>query len=395
MRLGFDAKRALNNFTGLGNHARILLNAMMRDFPNNDYKLYSPKAKTELLDGLDGNFELILPQRTLQRTRNAAKSFGANTAVAQSFNLLKRGGLWRSWGITNDLLKAQVQLYHGLSNELPFNIHRTGIKTVVTIHDLIFLKHTEQYPFTDRQFYKMKTRYAAKHAHKIIAVSEETKADLIHYYNTPAEKIEVIYPSVDIAFQTGKQPDLQRLDKYNLPAKYILNVGSFFPRKNQKTLIEAFDLIKDKIKEDLVLLGSGGSIKKEVEALIAAKNPGTRIRILSGVANEDMPAVYSNASLFVFPSLYEGFGAPVLEALFSKVPVVASKGGAIQEAGGRGALFVDPVNASELADAMLSVLNNNVLKNQLVESGFTHAQSMTDEVFAAKVMSVYKQVLAH
>jgi glycosyltransferase involved in cell wall biosynthesis len=374
VKLAFDAKRALNNFTGLGNHAHILLNAMMRDFPDNDYLLFSPKAKTELFNDLHGDFKLLLP--------------------GTGRGLFKQGGLWRSWGITNDLLKENVALYHGLSNELPFNIHRTGIKTVVTIHDLIFLKHTAQYPFVDRQIYKLKTQYAAKHADKIIAVSRETKADLMHFYKVPEKKIEVIYPSVDAAFQKNVQADFSRLEKYSLPVKYILNVGSFFPRKNHKKLIEAFVIIKDKVEEDLILVGSNGSIKNEIEAFIAANNLSKRVKIISGVANEDLPAIYQKASVFVFPSLYEGFGAPVLEALFSKVPVIASKGGAIEEAGGSNSIFIDPNNTHEIAEALLRVLSDVSLKNEMIEAGFNHAQSMTDTVFAAKVMGVYKDVLS-
>ena len=369
MRLGFDAKRALNNFTGLGNHARILLSAMMRDFPENEYLLFSPKVKTELLNDLHGDYKLLLPEGKLG------------------------GSLWRSWGMTDGLLKNRVNLYHGLSNELPFNIHRSGIKTVVTIHDLIFLKHTEQYPFIDRQIYKLKTRYAAKHADKIIAVSNETKADLIRFYKTPAEKIEVIYPSVDTAFQTEREYDFSKPDKYNLPAKYILNVGSFFPRKNHKKLIEAFAIIKDKVEEKLVLIGSDGSIKNEVEALIEANELAGHVKIISGVANEDLPTIYKKASLFVFPSLYEGFGAPVLEALFSKVPVIASKGGAIEEAGGKNSLFVDPNSSEQLADAMIKVLGGFELKERMINNGFIHAQTMTDKIFAKRTMAIYKEVM--
>ncbi len=374
MRLAFDAKRALNNFTGLGNHARILLNALMRDFPDNDYLLFSPKAKALLFNELHGDFKLFFP--------------------GTGKRLFTHRSLWRSFGVTNDLLDEKVELYHGLSNELPLNIHRTSIKTVVTIHDLIFLKHTEQYPFIDRQIYKLKTKYAAKHAHKIIAVSQETKADLMHFYNVPEKKIEVIYPSVDIAFQTGKVADFSVLEKYHLPAKYILNVGSFFPRKNHKKLIEAFALIKEKVAEDLVLIGSGGSIKKEVETFIAENKLRNRVKIIPDVTNEDLPAIYQKASLFVFPSLYEGFGAPVLEALFSKVPVVASKSGAIEEAGGKSSLFIDPTSASEIAAAMLKVLGDSESTKEMIEEGYAHAQNMTDKVFAQKVMGVYKSVLS-
>ena len=175
MRIGFDAKRMLNNPTGLGNHARILLNALMRDYPENEYLLFSPKAKDAFFHQLHGNFSAHFPE----------------TKWAQFIH-----SLWRSYGMTTDLQGNKVGIYHGISNELPFNIHRTRIKTVVTIHDLIFLKHTEQYPWIDRQIYKAKTKYAAKHADAIIAVSRETKQDLIEIYRVPEKKINVIYPSV-------------------------------------------------------------------------------------------------------------------------------------------------------------------------------------------------------
>lgn len=180
--------------------------------------------------------------------------------------------------------------------------------------------------------------------------------------------------------------------KYKLPAKYILNVGSFFPRKNQRTLIEAFDLIKNKVEEDLVLVGGVGTTRNEIEALIAQKNLTQRVKIISGISNYELPAVYTAASAFVFPSLFEGFGAPVLEALFSKVPVIATRGGAIEEAGGKNTLYISPTNAEEIADALLKVLTNETLRTQMQTSGYAHAQTMSDKVFAEKTMRVYEEV---
>jgi glycosyltransferase involved in cell wall biosynthesis len=224
MKIGYDAKRMLNNPTGLGNHARILLNAMMRDYRDNDYLLFSPQANNIFLDQLHGDYKVYFPQDKLSRSIHP---------------------WWRSYGITDDLLKNRIDLYHGISNELPFNIHRLGIRPVVTIHDLIFLKHKEQYPWLDRQFYILKTKYAAAHADAIIAVSRETKQDLIDRYQVPERKISVIYPSVDESFY-HKVADTDReaiVKRYKLPEKYILNVSSFFPRKNQIRLIEAYDRI--------------------------------------------------------------------------------------------------------------------------------------------------------
>lgn len=370
MKIAFDAKRALNNSTGLGNHARILLNALLRDFPENEYLLFSPKAKDEFFHLLTGRFKIFFPETKLE------------TLVHP---------VWRSYGVNRQLEKERVDIYHGLSNEIPIRNQKSKIKHVVTIHDLIFLKHTEQYSFIDRQIYELKTKYAAKHADKIIAVSKETKHDLIHFYRVPEAKIEVIYQSVDLAFQTASQR-VADIQKYNLPHKYILNVSSFFPRKNQQKLIEAFDLIKDKVEEDLVLVGGVGGNRKDIELLIQHKKLQNRVKIISNASNEDLPAVYQAASLFVFPSLLEGFGAPVLEALFSKVPVMATKGGAIEEAGGKNSLYINPDSAEEMADGILKVLSNETLKTQMIEAGFTHAQTMTDKAFAEKTMRVYREV---
>lgn len=373
MKLGFDAKRALNNSTGLGNHARILLNAMMRDFPENEYHLFSPKAKDEYFHQLHGDFKIHFPQNKLQQIANP---------------------LWRSFSIKNDLLRSRLDIYHGLSNEIPFGIHKTGIASVVTIHDLIFLKHKAQYPWLDRQFYETKTRYAAKHADHIIAVSEETKRDLIELYGAKEKKISVIYPSVERNFQTTDdgQQTTEISTKYRLPAKYILNVGSFFPRKNQKTLIEAFDQIRFQVQEDLVLVGNIGTQKQQIEQLITSKNLSDRVHIISNVSNEDLPAVYRNASVFVFPSLFEGFGAPVLEALFSRVPGIATRGNAIEEAAGKSSLLVNPLSVEEIANALLQILSNETLRNKMIEEGYKHAQTMTDTVFAQKTMRVYRSL---
>jgi len=373
MKLAFDAKRAFNNSTGLGNYARILLNDLMRYYPDNDYLLCSPGISEELFHELNGNFKLILPETKFQ------KSFLS---------------LWRSYGLTQQLHQDGVDLYHGLSNELPFNIHRSGIKSVVTVHDVIFLKHTEQYPFIDRQFYQLKTEYAVKHANKIIAVSQETKNDLVEFYQVPEGKIEVIYQAVDERFlrtETPKQKsEIQA--KYGLPEKFILNVGSFFPRKNQKTLVEAFSLIQNKVEESLVLIGSAGSTKREIEQLIDGKNLQGRVKIIISVPNEDLPIIYRAANAFVFPSLYEGFGIPVLEALYSEVPVVTTKGGAMEEAGGVSSLYINPWSAEEMADALLRVLNDTALRAKMIEHGLSHARSMSGKISAEKTMTVYSRL---
>ncbi len=375
MKLAFDAKRALSNGSGLGNYSRNLLNALMKYFPNEKYLFFSPEVKDEFFHQLTGEFKIILPETTFQKTFHP---------------------LWRSLGINNQLLNHRVDVYHGLSNEIPFVLRPSSLTTfVVTIHDLIFLKHKEQYPFTDRQIYKLKTKHAAKHAAKIVAVSNETKNDLMEIYGVNEERVEVIYPLVGAEFQQSEfqAPNPEVTQKYNLPAKYVLNVGSFFSRKNQRVLIEAFDLIKNRVEEDLVLVGDSGNMKGKIEALIEKKNLQNRVKILSSVSNEDVPSVYKAANAFVFPSLYEGFGMPIVEALFSKVPVITTKGGCFEEAGGKNSFYINPTSSEEIADAILKVLNDEKLKLQMRESGYAHAQTMTDKIIAEKTMNLYNKAL--
>jgi glycosyltransferase involved in cell wall biosynthesis len=374
MRIGFDAKRMLNNPTGLGNYARILVNALMRDYARNEYLLFSPTAKGELFHQIHGDFEMHFP----------------GTKWAQSVH-----PWWRSYGMTHDLLKNRVAIYHGLSNELPLNIHKYGIQTVVTIHDLIFLRHTEQYPWIDRQIYTLKTKYAVKHADKVIAVSQETKRDLIELYGVPEKKIAVIYQSVNDKFYQKVQEEEKAsvAKRYKLPERYILNVGSFFPRKNQIRLIEAFDRIKDQIDGGLVLVGHSGSMLSDIQKFIAEKNLSTRIHTMTDISNADLPAVYQSASLFVYPSLLEGFGVPVLEALASGVPVIATRGGAIEEAAGESSLFVNPNSAEDIAEKILSVWQDEILGKKMISAGYLHAQTMTDRIFASQMMQIYESIL--
>ena len=375
MKIAFDAKRMLNNVTGLGNHARILVNTMMRDFPQNEYLLFSPRVQDRFLKELKGNYNVQQPDTALSRLIHP---------------------WWRSFGMTESLLANMVDVYHGLSNELPLNIHRSGIRPVVTIHDLIFLKHTEQYPWIDRQMYSYKTKYAAKYADRIIAVSEETKHDLMKMYQVPEAKITVIYQSADSSFTRPASIKAKQALKvrYKLPERYILNVSSFFPRKNQVRLIEAFALIKDQIGHDLVLVASTGDMKEKVKEAITQNKLNDRIHIIDSIDNDDMPALYQCADLFVFPSLFEGFGLPVSEALWSGVPVIATRGGAIEEAAGNGSQLIDPYDISDIADKILSVLQNESIREKMIEQGYGHARTMTDSIFAKKTMDVYGEVLS-
>ena len=211
MNIGFEAKRAYHNQTGLGHYSRTLIRSLATDFQQHQYFLFTPKPSALFQFNDLPNVKEVLPQSFL------AKKFSS---------------AWRSNWVKNDLKKNNIDLYHGLSHEIPVNIKQTGIKSVVTIHDLIHERYPEQYKLIDRKIYTKKFRYACEHADKIIAISNQTKEDIIDFYKTPAEKIEVCYQSCNPAFGVEVAADVKQRIKqhYNLPDRYFLYVGSVIER---------------------------------------------------------------------------------------------------------------------------------------------------------------------
>ena len=199
MKVGFDAKRLFHNFTGLGNYSRSLLSNLSQ-YANEDWELhlYAPKLSSH-----------ARVQEFLQEPYHQHSG---------------KGWLWRSKGISKDLQKDDIDIYHGLSHEIPIGVGEKGIKSVVSMHDLIFLHHPHLYPFIDRNIYNWKFKYAAKHADKILAISESTKADLIRFYQTPEKKIEVLYQACDEQFYqlNSQEENRQLLEKHQLLQKYRL-----------------------------------------------------------------------------------------------------------------------------------------------------------------------------
>jgi glycosyltransferase involved in cell wall biosynthesis len=369
MKIGFDAKRAFHNNTGLGNYSRFVIEALLKYFPENEYFAYSPKPPNPQRGSLFGNklLEIKTP-------------------------LLGVGGLWRSLFIKNDLQRDNIQIYHGLSNELPFGKMPSRIKTVVTIHDLIFERYPRLYPFFDTIIYKIKFRKACKNADVIVAVSEQTKRDIVEFYGTNPDKIKVIYQDCDEAFQVKLNAETIKdvTAKYDIKKKYILSVGSIIERKNQGNLVAAFHKL-NLSNYQLILVGGGSKYQDQIEKYIRENNV-QNIKILNKVPFQDLPALYQGASLFVYPSFFEGFGIPIVEALHSGVPVVAATGSCLEEAGGAGALYADPANIDDLVDKMMSVLVNKDLQKQLVEAGQKHIKRFSAERVAGQLNTLYQSV---
>lgn len=384
MRIAFDAKRAFQNRTGLGHYSRTLISSLAKDFPANEYLLMTPKL-TSLFQYRDhSNVRVITP-----------------TGFSGLFP-----SLWRSKGVVKDMSKLNVDLYHGLSHEIPVGIHKTNIRSVVTIHDLIFERFPRQYNRADVAIYHRKCKYACEHAHRVIAISEQTKKDIIAYYGTSASKISVCYQSCNPAFQKTASADEKKAirEKYELPQQFFLYVGSVIERKNLLTICRAIYALKDKLNIPLVVIGSGGgSYMQKVKGYIKAKGLDEKIIFLSEkagaagdadpVSSADLPAIYQQALAMIYPSTFEGFGIPVLEALCSRLPVITSNTSCLPETGGNAACYVSPQNVTETADAMYRVATDEELRQQMIAKGLTHAQKFTPEKCAASVMEVYEMAM--
>lgn len=373
MRIGYDGKRAANNLTGLGNYSRSLIAHLAVQFPANQYLVYTPKVKENI-----SRFPIF-----------AQPNVHLNLPNKQESKLF-----WRSSGIKKQLLADKIELFHGLSHEIPIGIHKTGIKSIVTMHDLIFLRKPQYYKWIDRIIYRLKSEYACKHADRIIAISEQTKQDIIALYGTDPSKIDVIYQSCDDSFKTLKSAEEKEASriKYQLPEKYLLYVGTIEARKNLLALIKA--LPKVDAAYPLIVIGRATKytvlVKNEIEKL-GLQN---RVIFLNSVPFYELPAIYQLASCFILPSYYEGFGIPIIEALYGNVPVIAATGSCLEEAGGPDSLYVHPDDSNALADAINKVLSNESLRSKMKQKGMEYVQRFNNETVTQHVMDCYIKTLA-
>jgi len=380
MNIGFDAKRAYENSTGLGHYSRTLLKSLATFYPNENYYLYAPKITDKFVTEPYSNIFPIKPT-----------GFAAD--------ILKEK--WRRKWVLNDLIKNDIHIYHGLSHQIPVNLQSTKIKSVVTIHDLIFERYPQQFNKINVQLFRKKFTYSCKHSDKIIAISEQTKKDIINFYKIPENKIEVCYQSCNNIYrnEVGEEEKKRIKKLYSLPEQFFLYVGSIIVRKNLLTVVKAIKNLKSTINIPLVVIGNGSSYKQKVKKYIKQNNLDKDIIFLSENAivnnlesfqsSADFPAIYQQAIAMIYPSTFEGFGIPVLEALCSKLPVITSNISCLPEAGGDAAYYVNPTSVEEITNAMEEIFNDKNLADSMAIKGLHYAQNFTQLKTAAAVMKVY------
>ena len=368
MNIAFDAKRAFHNSRGLGNYSRDVIRLFNTFHPEHNYFLFNPHSRNNIAFPLPPNNFEVTPRSV------AGRLFS---------------GLWRSSGMCAQIKSLDIDTYHGLSQELPWGIEITRAQRIVTMHDAIFMRYPQLYPTTYRSIFIRKNIHACKTADKIIAISRQTKEDLLAFFQADERKIHVVYQGCNRIFRkpvSQEQREAVRR-KYRLPNNFILNVGAIEKRKNAGRIIEALHI--GNIDIPLVIVGAPTDYKKELLAGIDKWRLDKQVLFLHNVPSADLPALYSMSSVFVYPSLFEGFGIPILEALCVGTPVITSSGGCFREAGGPGSAYVNPNSAEELADALQSILTDSALREGMIAQGKHFAENFSDEKIMNQLMEVY------
>lgn len=388
--IGFDAKRIVRNGTGLGSYGRTLVNDLAQLSHTADgwplslqLRLYAPDP------GRDDLRSQVKERENLcfcyPSTINSNPS-SPGTHHQSPFTSIQKS-YWRSRGIVNNLIRDKVEVFHGLSGELPIGISHWGMRSVVTIHDLIFMRHPEFYNWIDTKIYTWKFRQTISEADHIIAISKCTKRDIMELGGVDESRISVVYQSYAPRFKGNHGGAVITGTVPTIPQRYILNVGSIERRKNILLAVKALPLLPDDVH--LVVVGRHTPYADEVKAYAEREGIGHRVTMLHGISDEELPAIYAGAETFVYPSVYEGFGIPILEAISSGLPVVACTGSCLEEAGGPDMLYVAPDDVQAMANAISQTLRGAEGREQRIRRSQEYIRRFEGADVASKVADIY------
>jgi glycosyltransferase involved in cell wall biosynthesis len=376
MNIGFEAKRFFTNYTGLGNYSRFIVGALSASYPQDHYYLFTPRLKahpevTPLIDR--ENISVVTPPAF--------------------YKMLKLSGVWRSWGMSHDATMEDLSIFHGLSQELPLQLPRT-VKKVVTVHDLIFLRYPQFYNPIDVRIYRAKVKSACLRADKVVAISEQTAHDLEEFLKISRNNIDVIYQGCHPNFhRTVTEAEVKTIkEKYRLPENYLLNVGTIEERKNLLLLIDAMGQMSPSDRIPLVVVGRKTSYFDQVLQRATELGILNMITFLHQASFADFPAIYRGASVFIYPSLFEGFGIPLIEAIASGLPVITSTGSCFKEAAGPDAVYVDPHRAGMLAAELTRLLRDEATRRRMITGSKEYIQRFNPEVIAANLHACYQRL---
>lgn len=368
MKIGYEAKRIYHNASGLGNYGRNLVRAMATYYPANEYHLYNPgPGKVP--------FGEYLKSVTEERP-NISNPLYSN--------------IWRQRLLSERAKKDGIEIFHGLAQELPIGIEKKGIKTVVTVHDLIFIRYPQLYKFIDRKVYTKKLRSACRRADMIVAISQQTKDDLVDFLGIAPDRIKVIYQGVNPIyweeFEDESPQDVR--ERYGLPDRFALFVGTLEVRKGVDKLLKA------QLETGIPIVYVGRKTKFWKQISLLRKYDSIRHLIFTPEVQEDelLAKLYRIADVFIYPSIFEGFGIPVLEALISKTPVITSNTSSLPEVAGPSSVLVNPEDQNGITSSLQRVWDSAELRQTMAEAGYTFAGNFSDEAIAANWMRMYESL---
>jgi len=377
MRLGLDVTAAVAQGAGIGRYTRELVRALAAADPHNAYRLFfASRTRPHPLPPLPPNFRV----------------------TALPFHDIWLARLWHRarLPLPVETFIGPVDVFHSPDFTLP--PVRRGTRTLLTVHDLSFVRDPASAAPGLRAYLNTVVPRSVARADHVLADSQATKDDLVELYRLPAERISVLYSGVESVFQpvtdAGQLAAVRA--RYGLnPAPFILSVGTLQPRKNYVRLIQAFAAISSQspISElQLVIAGGKGWLFDSIFAEVERLGLRERVRFPGFVADSDLPALYSAARVFAYPSLYEGFGLPLLEAMACGTPVVASDAACLPEVAGDAALLVPPTDVAALADALSRAVSDEAVRADLIARGLARARAFTWAKSARQLLALYHEL---
>jgi len=358
MNIGYDAKRAFTNRTGLGNYSRDLVDLMAEKQVS--VTLFSPAPDPQINWKVPEGATIVSPSRA---------------AI-----------FWRSYGMYRQAQKEPIDLYHGLSHEVPLSIKKFPCPSLVTMHDLIYKRFPRYFGWWDRQIYDMKWKWSVQAADHIVAISQSTADDLLHFFQLPAKKISVIYNCVSDHFQAEDPPG--QSDPADLPKEdFVLFVGQHNERKNLDLLLRAYEKAGKELPP-LVVIGARQAIQLS-DSVVQQRIHQPTLRY----SGAELAAIFRRARVLVYPSRFEGFGLPILEAMQSGTPVISCRNSSLPEVGGEAILYTSEDDPRPLVDHIKRVAKDDKLYRDLREAGLDRSQLFSRQRHQREMLDLYRTLI--
>lgn len=372
MKIAIDATILRSQNTGTGFYIINLLNGLIKYDKENEYIIFGNKEVIEkfvFLNNKNFRIENVLFKNRIVRV------------------------LWQLFILPFKLKKLNVNILHSTNYITP--LFKFNLKFIVTIHDLTFIIFPEKFTIVKRLFFRFMVPIFIRRADKIITVSENTKNDIIKFLKVPKEKISVTFETYNECYDSDikKEDSKKILDKYGINKNYFLFVGMIEPRKNILSILKAFIELDEELDEDLVIVGKKGWYYREIEEFmenIKNKRLKNRIIFTGFVSEKELVSIYKNAEIFIYPSFYEGFGIPPLEAMVCGVPVITSNTSSIPEVVGDAAIKIDPYNYIELKEAIKVLKHNPQKRKEMSIKGVEQSKKFSSKKFAENTINIYK-----